>query len=89
MSARTKGGDWEPIAKQYFPHKSKTACRKRHERLMAQRNVTGWDVATQRRLAVEYTAMRESMWTTLAEVMGPEYRWADIEAKVSILPGKG
>ena len=82
LRARASGLNWQPIASQHFPTKSANACRKRHERLIEQRQVSDWDAEKLERLAQEYVAMHKEMWEPLASRMGE--RWQVVEAKVSI-----
>ena len=85
MRARQQGLNWGPIAKRFFPDKTPNACRKRHERLMAQRNNAGdWDAAKMDSLAKAYLDVRQQMWSILADRMNGE-KWQIVEAKVSLL----
>ncbi|KAF2093665.1 hypothetical protein NA57DRAFT_81165 [Rhizodiscina lignyota] len=80
MNARAAGLNWKPIASRHFPNKTDNACRKRHERLMAQRNAEDWDGPKLELLAKEYMNVRREMWTLLANRVGGE-KWQLIEAK--------
>ena len=82
MRARQSGENWGPIASRYFPGKTANACRKRHERLMAQRNNSSdWDAAKMDALAKAYSDVRQEMWQILANRMQGE-KWSTVEAKV-------
>lgn len=82
MRARQQGLNWQPIATQHFPDKTANACRKRHERLMEQRNnaVNATDAS-----ARAYINVREQMWKLLADRVGE--KWQTVEAKVCIITG--
>lgn len=75
--------NWQPIANRYFPNKSANACRKRHERLKSAREAEEWDAEKLEFLAQQYLAVREQMWSTLAQKVGEP--WKVVEAKVSLL----
>ena len=81
VQARASGTSWKEIAKQHFlGKKSDNACRKRHERLVDKRKSTDWDDLKLERLALEYTNMREQLWSPLASRMSES--WTVVEAKV-------
>lgn len=73
--------NWGPIREQYFASKTPNACRKRHERLMEQRNAEEWDGVKLETLAQMYMEVRKEMWSVLADRLGE--KWQTIEAKVS------
>lgn len=80
MTARAKGMNWGPMRQAYFPLKTPNACRKRHERLMEQRNTEDWDGVKLETLAQMYVEVRKEMWSVLADRLGE--KWQTIEAKV-------
>lgn len=81
MRARQMGLNWKLIASQYFPDKTANSCRKRHERLMEQRNsAVNYEGNKMDILSKAYLDLREQMWTTLADRVGD--KWQNIEAKV-------
>lgn len=81
MRARQQGLNWQPIALTYFPEKTANACRKRHERLMVQRNKEGsWEGVKMETLAKAYNDVRKHIWQILADRVGEN--WQSVEAKV-------
>jgi hypothetical protein len=82
LQARASGLNWGPIKRQYFPNKTPNACRKRHERILLQRQGEDWDTAKLELLAQEYAAVRKEMWEVLAARLGE--KWSLVEAKVSV-----
>lgn len=81
MRARQQGLNWQPIACTYFPNKTANACRKRHERLMVQRNKDGsWEGVKMETLAKAYNDVRKHIWQILADRVGEN--WQTVEAKV-------
>ena len=84
MRARQQGMNWQPIASKYFPDKTANACRKRHERLMEQRDqYDDLEGAKTDTVAEAYYYLREQVWKPLADRVGE--RWQIVEAKVRIL----
>ena len=83
LQAKASGMNWQPIANRYFPNKSANACRKRHERLKSAREAEEWDAEKLESLAQQYLAVREEMWSRLAQRVGEP--WKVVEAKVSAL----
>ncbi|KAL8737890.1 MAG: hypothetical protein Q9181_001262 [Wetmoreana brouardii] len=80
MLARQQGMNWQPIADQYFPHKTANACRKRHERLMEKRNAEGtWTGLKFEEVAKAYCEVREEMWKMVAERVNE--KWSVVETK--------
>lgn len=74
--------NWGPIAR-LFPDKSSNACRKRHERLQAnRRDADEWDAAKTEALAKAYSDVRHEMWQMVADRMEGE-KWSTVETKVS------
>ena len=78
MKARQHGLNWQPIASEYFPGKTATACRKRHERLMEKRS----QYNDLERVAIAYNDVREQVWKPLADRVGE--KWQIVEAKARI-----
>jgi len=79
LKARASGRQWSDLQRTHFPDKTANACRKRHERLVERRGIRNFDSRRLGRVAKEYMALREQMWTPLAERVGE--RWQDVEAK--------
>ena len=78
MRARREGLKWQSIAVKYFPDKTANACRKHHERLMANADkVEDIDID---KLSKAYLDSREHMWKVLADKVGED--WQAVEAKV-------
>lgn len=83
VRARASGLNWEPIQQRYFPNKSPNACRKRHERILQNRQVDDWGSTKLELLATEYVNCRRQMWSILAARLNVNERnWAMIEEKV-------
>jgi len=87
LKARASGRQWSDLQRTHFPDKTANACRKRHERLVERRGIRNFDSRRLGRVAKEYMALREQMWTPLAERVGE--RWQDVEAKVGKQAKKG
>jgi hypothetical protein len=81
LMARTQGMNWAPIQQAYFPSKTPSAVRKRHERLMERRTADDWDGLKLENLAKNYMTMRRDIWSSLAAQIGE--KWNIVEQKVS------
>jgi len=73
---------WAPIQLAYFPSKTPNACRKRHERLVEERNANDWDGLKFETHAKNYMGMRREIWAGLAAQVGE--KWNVVEQKVSL-----
>lgn len=82
MNARSQGMNWAPIQQTHFPSKTPNACRKRHERLIEQRNADDWDGLKFENHAKNYMGMRRELWSGLAAQVGE--KWNVVEQKVSV-----
>ncbi|KAH7330543.1 hypothetical protein BKA65DRAFT_539661 [Rhexocercosporidium sp. MPI-PUGE-AT-0058] len=76
---RAQGMNWAPIQQMYFPSKTPSACRKRHERLMERRSAADWDGMKLENLAKNYMGMRREIWSALAAQTGE--KWNVVEQK--------
>ena len=82
MAVRAQGMNWAPIQQAYFPSKTPNACRKRHERLMEERNANDWDGLKLETLAKNYMCMRREIWLGLATETSE--KWNIVEQKVLV-----
>lgn len=77
MRARASGQNWQSIASKHFPSKSDNACRKRHERLMAQKEAEEWKGIKLEKLVHEWHPLRKDIWTPLADRL--DMKWHVVE----------
>jgi hypothetical protein len=89
LRARADGMNWDPIHARYFSNKTPNACRKRHERIMQNRQVDEWGSQKIELLASEYLNCRKEMWMILAKRLGlKESQWQMVEEKVRAVEPK-
>ncbi|KAI9824486.1 MAG: hypothetical protein M1826_007349 [Phylliscum demangeonii] len=78
-SERARNRGWNLIQRNYFPHKTPNACRKRHERLMERENEEDWDHEKFEQLAHHYVNLRKEIWSPLATRVGEN--WKTVESR--------
>jgi hypothetical protein len=85
LEQRARGLSWLRIQKDFFPGKTDNACRKRHERIMADKLQGDYGIGGERfdEFVTAYDAVREKMWKMLADKLDWGPKWEQLESKVS------